>query len=214
VFSHSFRFTYLERPPRRFAHPAIAVVLLLAALVLIFQPAAAQASGGSCPVAAVSEPFSQWGDTSSYELVSQGDFEGSLSEWTLGAGAGRVSGSEPYAATGAAGKASLALAAGSSAQSPFTCVTIDDPTFRFFARGGGPLSVLAVSVVYKTPLAMLTVPLGLVAPSGTWQPTQSMLTASVVGDLLSGGTAQLALRFTALVGSSQIDDVFIDPRMR
>jgi hypothetical protein len=41
-----------------------------------------------------------------------------------------------------------------------------------------------------------------------------MLTGSVVGGLLSGGTAQVALRFTALLGTSNIDDVFIDPRMR
>lgn len=30
---------------------------------------------------------------------------------------------------------------------------------------------------------------------------------------LSGGTAQVALRFTELTGSSQIDDVYVDPRM-
>jgi len=204
----------LARPRRGLIHPVAAAVLLATALALAFLPGAAQASSGGCPTAAVSEPFSQWGDTSSYELVSQGDFEGSLSSWTLGAGVGTVAGSEPYAATGVAGKASLALPAGSSAQSPFTCVTVNDPTFRFFARSSGPLSVLAVSVVYKTPLATLTVPLGLAASNETWQPTATMLTASVVGNLLSGGTAQLALRFTALVGPSQIDDVFIDPRMR
>jgi hypothetical protein len=41
-----------------------------------------------------------------------------------------------------------------------------------------------------------------------------MLTGSVVGGLLSGGTAQVALRFTALTGRSEIDDIYIDPRMR
>lgn len=30
---------------------------------------------------------------------------------------------------------------------------------------------------------------------------------------MNGGTAQLALRFTALSGGSQIDDVYFDPRM-
>ena len=41
-----------------------------------------------------------------------------------------------------------------------------------------------------------------------------MLTASVLTGLLHGGTVPMAVRFTALTGSSQIDDVFVDPRMR
>jgi hypothetical protein len=39
-----------------------------------------------------------------------------------------------------------------------------------------------------------------------------MLTGSIAGGLLAGGTTQLSLRFTALTGTSQIDDVFVDPR--
>jgi hypothetical protein len=88
------------------------------------------------------------------------------------------------------------------------------PTFRFFVRNGGLLSTLAVEVVYKTALGPVALPLGVVALSGSWQPTLPMLTGSVVAGLLSGGTAQAALRFTALTGPSQIDDVYIDPRMR
>ena len=42
-----------------------------------------------------------------------------------------------------------------------------------------------------------------------------MLTAaevqSIVNALLGLGTPQVALRFTALTGSSQIDDVYVDP---
>jgi hypothetical protein len=34
---------------------------------------------------------------------------------------------------------------------------------------------------------------------------------SVVNALLAQGTPQVALRFTALTGNSQIDDVFVDP---
>ena len=43
-----------------------------------------------------------------------------------------------------------------------------------------------------------------------------MLTASEVQGLVNGllarGTPQVALRFTAVTGSSQIDDVWVDPR--
>ena len=88
------------------------------------------------------------------------------------------------------------------------------PTFRFFAHNDRALSTVLVQVLYKTPLGPVALPLGAVALSGSWQPTLPMLTGSVVGGLLSGGTAQVALRFTALTGESQIDDIYIDPRMR
>ena len=212
MFSNPFRLMYPGQLRPRLSRRRGAG-LSFAVLMLICVPAAA-ASASTCPSSPASEPFAQWGDTNSYTLVSQGNFEGPLSQWTLSGGASTVAGSEPYGVTGAVGAFSLALPAGASAQSPFTCVTASDPTFRFFARNNTLLSTLAVAVVYKTLLGTLTVPLGAVALSGTWQPTLPMLTASVAAGLLSGGTAELALRFTALTGSSRIDDVFIDPRMR
>jgi hypothetical protein len=168
---------------------------------------------GACSNAALSQPFTQWGDTSSYELVAGGDFEGSLAGWTLGGGAQRVAGSEPYGATGSVGSYSLALPAGASAQSPYTCVDAAYPTFRFFARNDGLVSTVLVQVVYRTLLGEIALPIGAVALSGEWEPTLPMLTGSIVTGALSGGTAKVALRFTALTGRSQIDDVFVDPRM-
>ncbi len=153
------------------------------------------------------------GDSSSYELVPGGDFEGSLEGWSLSAGAQRAAGSEPYGATGSVGAYSLSLPDGSSAQSPFTCVDAAYPTFRFFAHNDTLLASVVVQVVYQTPLGTVALPLGAVALSGKWQPTLPMLTGSVATGLLSGGTAEVALRFTALAGDSQIDDVFIDPHM-
>jgi hypothetical protein len=174
---------------------------------------AALVSTGACNEAALSQPFLRWGDSSSYELVPGGDFEGSLAGWSLSGGAARVSGSEPYGVTGSVGAYSLALPAGASAQSPFVCVNASYPTFRFFARNQTLLSTVLVQVVYQTPLGLVALPLGAVAASGEWEPTLPMLTGSLVGAALSGGTAQVALRFTALTGSSRIDDVFVDPRM-
>ncbi len=51
------------------------------------------------------------------------------------------------------------------------------------------------------------------ALGSSWAASLPMLTASAVTGALSQGTAQVALRFTALTGDSQIDDVFVDPRM-
>jgi hypothetical protein len=174
---------------------------------------AALISTGACNSATLSHPFARWGDQNSYELVSGGDFEGSLSGWTLRGGARTVSGSEPYGVTGHVGGYSLSLSAGGSAQSPFTCVNASNPTFRFLAKNANLLSTVVVQVVYKTLLGEVALPLGAVALSTKWSPTLPMLTGSVVVGVLSGGTAQAALRFTALTGSTQIDDVFIDPRM-
>jgi hypothetical protein len=92
------------------------------------------------------------------------------------------------------------------------CVDASDPTFRFFARNNSLLSTVAVQVVYRTLLGPVALPLGAAALSPTWKPTLPMLTGSLAGALLSGGTTQLSLRFTALIGTSQIDDVFVDPR--
>jgi hypothetical protein len=177
------------------------------------QAHAALISTGACDNSTLSQPFARWGDSNTYKAVVGGDFEGATTGWTFNGAAGKVSGSEPFGASGSVGKYSLNLPGGSSAQSPFTCVNASDPIFRFFARNNGLLSALTVEVVYKTLLGEVALPLGAVALSSNWNPTLPMLTGSVVGGLLSGGTAQVALRFTSLLGDSQIDDIYIDPRM-
>jgi hypothetical protein len=171
-------------------------------------------SGGACNEASLSQPFLKWGDASSYELVPGGNFESSSTGWTLSGGAQRTAGSESYGASGANGSYSLALPSGASAESPYTCVNAAYPTFRFFARSKALLSTVLVTVIYRTALGSVALPLGVAAPGSQWQPTLPMLTGSVVGGALSGGTAEVALRFTSLTGSSDIDDVFIDPRMK
>ncbi len=175
---------------------------------------AALITTGACDNSALSTPFSAWGSAAKYKLTPGGSFEDGAPGWRFTGGARTVSGSEPYGATGSVGLSSLYLPAGASAQSPFVCVNAAYPTFRFFARNNGTVSTVLVQVVYREPLlGEVAVPVGTVALSGTWQPSSSMLTTSVLQGLLSGGTAQLALRFTALTGASQIDDVFVDPRM-
>jgi hypothetical protein len=167
----------------------------------------------ACNENPLTRPFSRWHDESSYELAPGGDIEGSLSGWTLTGGAARVGGSEPFDATGSPGSYSLSLPAGASAQTPFTCVDAAYPTLRFFAENSSLLGVGLVQVVYKTQLGTLTVPVGAVALSGQWQPTLTALTASVAVALTSGGTAQMAVRVTSVIGTTKIDDIYVDPRM-
>ncbi len=162
-------------------------------------PVAAQADS-SCPAAGLSQPFAQWGDQSSYELVPGGDFE--TSTWTLRHGAQLVAGSEPYAVTGTLGASSLSLPPGASAVSPSTCVDASDPTLRFFIGGTG---AALVQVVYGG----TAIPVGIAWAGSSWAPSPILLTGS---ELFGGdGTAQVSLRVSGLTGSPQIDDVFIDP---
>ncbi|HJS97179.1 MAG TPA: hypothetical protein VJ741_23120 [Solirubrobacteraceae bacterium] len=204
------------RTPRRLLPLGV-----LGALALAVLPAAsakaALISTDACDNATLSQPFAQFSDSSNYKLVPGGDFEGSLSGWTVGRGARLVSGSEPFGATGTVGNSSMYLPAGASVQTPYTCVDAAYPAFRFFGRNNGLLSIVAVSIVYKEPLlGAVAVPVGTVALSGSWRPSSRMLTLSVVqgivNGLLTGKTPQVALRFTAVTGSSQIDDVYIDPK--
>ena len=217
-------FSYSSRPrsgrvPRWAPRPSLPLCLtsVLAGLTVIALPtASAQAAPASttCPTPALSQPFLTWGDSSSYELVTGGSFEGSLSGWTLSGGAQKVAGSEPYGATGTVGSSSLGLAAGASAQSPFTCVEKSYKTFRFFARNTGTSSKILVQVTYQTPIGPVSVSVGTVTLTNGWQPTPAMPTGAQLAGNLLGGTAQMALTFTAVSGTSAIDDVFVDPRMR
>jgi hypothetical protein len=218
VFSYSSR-PRSGRMPRWAPRPSLPLCLtsVLAGLTVIALPAAsAQAAPASttCPTPALSQPFLKWGDSSSYELVTGGSFEGSLAGWTLSSGASQVAGSESFGVTGAVGSSSLGLAAGASAQSPFTCVDASYKTFRFFARNSGAASRVLVQVVYETPIGLVSVPVGTVTLTNGWQPTPAMPTGAQLAGNLLGGTAQMALTFTAVTGTSAIDDVFVDPRMR
>jgi len=189
--------------------------LTLTACISGLPVAAAQAAGvPKCESQSLSQPFLKWGDSNYYALAPGGDFEGPASPWTLSGGAQRVSGSEPYAVTGALGSWSLALGAGAAAQSPFSCIEPNDRTFRAFARSEGKESSVRVSVVYATFLGNITIPVGTAAAKSAWEPTAAFHTGVLMGALLSEGSVHVALRFTAVSGASRIDDVLIDSRMR
>jgi hypothetical protein len=140
---------------------------LVGAVALLCIPAAsanaALISTDACDNAPLTQPFAQFADSNPYKLVPGGDFEGSLSGWTLSGRATRVAGSEPFGVTGAVGKSSMYLPAGASVQTPYTCVDAAYPSFRFFGRNNGLLSIVAVSIVYKEPLlGPVAVPVGTV----------------------------------------------------
>jgi hypothetical protein len=189
----------------------------VAGLALALAPAAsAQAaviSTSACNSSTPTQPFAQWGDSHAYDLVPGGDFAAGAPGWKLSGGATTVASGQPYNVAGASHSNALYLPAGASAQSPLTCVNAAYPTLRFFARSNALTSALVVQVLYDEPLlGLVALPVGATALSPSWKPTSPMPTLSAVAGALTGGTAQVALRFTAVGGASEIDDVFIDPR--
>jgi hypothetical protein len=199
---------------------AIAASLSIASLTIASAQAATKSAAPitastPCGTVSLSQPFVPWGDAKYFWLAPGGDFEGPLAGWTLSGGATKAAGSEPFAATGTLGAASLLLPAGASVQTPFMCVDGADTYFRFFARNNSPSSTLTVSVVYT--LAGIQTPfvVGIISGDSTWTPSPALHTAGKIASKLSGtGTAQMAIRFTASGGASQIDDVFVDPRLK
>jgi hypothetical protein len=191
---------------RRLAVTASAMSTLAAGLLLVAPSAqAALVDLNACNSNALSQPFAPWGDNSSYELAPGGTF--SDSSWSLSGRASLVSGAEPWAVTGTPSSSSLSLPAGSSGTSPATCVDAAYPTIRFFVAGVG---VAAVSVVYNG----LVIPSGVVVGSGGWAPGPVAVTGSAITGALNGGTANVSLRLTGVLGTVKVSDVFIDPRGR
>lgn len=180
-------------------------ILLAPGVGLTFLPAAAHADPvelGACNTSALTQPFLRWVDPAWYELAPGGDFENAT--WALSGGAQVVSGSEPWGVSGSVGSHALALPAGASADSPVTCVDAAYPTIRFFIAGAGTVAVgLVDDGTY--------IPAGIAIAGGGWQPALVTVTDSALDGLLSGGTANVDVRITALSGDPQVDDVFIDP---
>jgi hypothetical protein len=214
VSPHPIKPTLFSVPRRLLLAGTIACLTVAGPSVVAPVASAAAVAPATCPSTTLSQPFLPWSDSNYYSLVSGGDFESASTGWTLSGGATRVAGSETYAVSGKLGAYSLALPAGASAQSPLTCVGVADRTFRFFAKGESSSATLVAQVVFQTLIGPIALPVGVLAPSGVWAPTQAFHTgAAIIGSISPTGTADVAIRITALGGTSRIDDVYLDPRL-
>jgi hypothetical protein len=202
---------------RRALLAAITAALAIGAFAAPASAGILTASTTDCGDETLSQPFLGFGDQAHYKLVKGGSFEGSLTGWSLIGGAKVVSGNEPWKVGGASHAKSLVLPAGSSVITATACVGLSEPTLRFFAKkNSGLLSTLAVSVYVKTSLGLVVpVPVGVLLGNGQWKASPRMLIVANLLPLLPGDRTPVAFRFTPLLGSWQIDDVYVDPlRMR
>ena len=204
------------------ARNRFALAVATAALCAVLPAASASAAlieTSPCDGAQLSQPFAAFGDNAYYKLVPGGDFESGLGGWSVNGNAKVVSGG--HSGRYALSLRAKALPAGglSSSTTPASCVNAGAPSFRFFSKSSGGLlglvPVLKVDLVYRdSVLGLVALPLGTAVPSGTFKPSLSLLTASVVAGLLSDGQADLAFRFTSVLGTWTVDDVWVDPYTR
>ena len=131
--------------------------------------------------------------------------------WTLDKGSAVTEGNETFQVGGPTDHQSLALPAGSKATSPPICVAKHDGVFRFFSRSTGTKARLRVDVLYANgKRGKRTVLRG----HGAWAPTKTLAVAIGRATQKGDATSIISLRFTPLAGAWQIDDVYLDPRLR
>jgi hypothetical protein len=198
-------------------------LLLLTAFICtgcLFATASAQAgllvkTVGPCDGRPTSKVFLPWLDVLNYTPIAGGSFEGSTAGWTATGGAAVVAGNETFNVGGRGQSRSLALPPGSSATTPSTCVGLDKPVLRFFARNtGDPLSTLRVDVLFEDPSGTVrSLPAGLLVGGKQWNPTLPVVVLASLLPLLPGQGTPVAFRFSPTgAGGWSIDDVYIDPR--
>ncbi len=171
---------------------------------------------GGCGQQKLEQPFLRWLDPAAYTLAPDGGLEGAGTGWTLTGGAAVKTGNETFYVRSSTDRRSLALPSGSSARTPWMCVSLTHPTLRLFATNSGSLlSTLKVEVLYRTTTgAVATAPVGVLTGTASWQPTLPLpVLANLTAPLGAGGSTSVAFRFTPVGLSSgwRIDDVYVDP---
>ena len=173
------------------------------------------ASAPDCGPKPVSKPFAPWGDQTDYSLV--GSFEADAPQWKLGGGASIVAENEPFKVAGSDDSRSVKLPPGASATSPVICVGIEHPRMRLFARNNRALlSTLTVEVITETSLGLkVSLPVGVLLPSGQWKPSPKLFVVSNLLPLLPGQhtPVQFVVRSVGL-GTWSVDDFYLDPKCR
>jgi hypothetical protein len=198
---------------RRLAAP---VALAIALFVLGAGSAHASllvADGANCSDYTYSQVFLPWADPAYYTAVPGGDFEKADKQWQL-IGASRVTDdNESFGVAGANDHSSLSIPNGATAISPAMCVGLGEPTVRMFFKqnAGVPLARLRVDVLFDDVTGTTQAQsIGWVGVISDWSPSQQMTILANLLPLLDVGTP-VAFRFTALGGSFQIDDLYVDP---
>jgi hypothetical protein len=172
--------------------PLIALAVLLLTLFAADTARADELAAAGCGERLIEQPFAAWDDHADYFLAPDGSFSGGGAGWAL-------DGSEVVAADDPL----LQLPDGGAATSPAVCVTVDDPTMRFFAQGTGALQV---DVLYTDGDGFEQVQrIGTLHGPAEWAPSE------ILPITVNTYEMHVSFRFTARRGDWAIDDVYVDP---
>jgi hypothetical protein len=192
--------------------------LVLASVVVALAIAAGSAQSANAGLLTCNNsperPFAAWGDDANYALAPNGSFEQGSYGWSLSGGARVIASNNSLRP----GSYALSLPAGASALSPAACVKLADPASRFFLRAPAGTGKLRVDIQYKTLLGLFTTTsnLGYATAGQKWQPgpKYSHELANILGALALNKnllSASIRFKFTAVSGSFEVDDLFVDP---
>jgi hypothetical protein len=175
----------------------------------------AAASAAACPSNPTSQMFKQFADNAEYSLVQGGSFEAGAPGWSL-TNSAIVSGNESYKVAG--GSHSLAIQPNGEAVTPAFCVSIANPSFRFFARQtSGSWAVLntilrwtdSSGTTHDTTVAALQT-----GTSWTVSPVMKLASTLPLWQLGSTLSVKIVFKPEQYGGAWAIDDVYIDPYRR
>lgn len=171
-------------------------------------------AGADCGYGVPSAQFAAWGDDASYVLAPQGDLS-AADGWTLNKQAAVVSSADPFSGA----SSSLQLSKGAEAGTPAMCVTLDNPTIRFFIKdsGGNEKSHLKVDVLYEDfggHIKRLTI--ARLTAGGEWEPSLILpIYMNVLALASPSGVTAVALRFKAeglqKDETLSISSLYVDP---
>jgi hypothetical protein len=188
----------------------IVAALLGSALMLVAVPSLAEAACKSTPASAVFKPF---GDTALYSLVPGGSFESGAPGWSL---TNSAIVSESSKVTG--GSHALAIQPTGVAVSPALCVSIENPSFRFFARQtSGSWAVLNVILLWTEASGSThETTVGSLQTDTAWALSPVLKLGSDLPLWQAGESLSVKLKFKPeqYGGAWAIDDVYVDPYAR
>jgi hypothetical protein len=170
-----------------------------------------------CSERTIEHPFAAWDDNADYFMVKEGNLgSDAIYDWNFGGGE-LVAENNPDSLHPEEAS-SLSLSEGNAAESPTTCVTVDDPTMRFFVRNtGAETGTLNVDAVYLDEnFEEHTYHLGTLTSEDAgdeWTPSPVLELAAPLVELLDDGETPVSFRFTAEGEGSGwlVDDVYVDP---
>ncbi len=206
---------------RRILPVAFVALLCVSGSARAAEPKTTSATRASCADPKIEHPFAQFRDLRDYVLAPGGSFDhAATSGWTLEGGATIKDVDDPLGIGDGSDPGSLSLPPGASATSPFMCVDLSYPTMRFvLAQNDMKDSDLDVSFLYpetengKAEWHRSRSVKGRMKDG--WQPTDDVkLNPGQAGKLPGGRPVAIRLTSHADHGSWDVDDVYVDPRMK